>query len=1142
MTYPIYNFTPAAAQQQLQNDGLDTLGLTTVALSPHWDTIGVNSYNEPTRTLQTPGQLRAPFRGILQGAFAPANSVLQNALLKTDTSFDVFFNMGNLFPNPIGSGGGVVLTLANSDGSKREFVLLTGRNGPNANGDTFKVDRGYDGSAIQDFDAGDSVSLRLGRNNTPFEFSDANGLPLQMTCAIYRFHPQAVLRLARLMAARYENNSPALIRPVPHAMVIHNAGFYRSDQFFEADDPLPLVGSTNLVFSFHDGRGLIIDPVYVAALFADLLAAFPLLQPASVMGGVGDPGGINTILNLPNATGKGTLFHFVNPHGGTFQPPGTDGPVTATNIQPAPVLVTTGFVEIPPGQVATVSAIGPNGTLRWGWATNGTMTAVNLTPPALPPNVNLVREFFRVCVTDINWALLGNRTNGNVLGVQKDDGRLLQEFPNEAASFLPEVRDQVTIDYLVDGLDTLAEITRVLQRPNQTELAVSMLWDGTVITPPVLGPPAHWPAFPPPNMGAIPPGVPAQIPFPLPAGAVTAAFSTQNAQDVVVTLTGVAPFDSHVRIYPQRFVEIEAIGPEPSFVRGDGGANITAGAAVFVLLPNPFDLEADEPPLDPAELTLDIVITPRMGNRRMFAAVNVTVTGAVAPVNPFVGPPVPPTVAMFQGIAPSPLFGVPVPIPTPPPPNTATFGDLLMSFVADSMPRQASRLPTQARFETMVAGGVPNPNIQTLVWDAVVSGARFAQESRSAAHDLGNPGNPAGPDIHAPGVRVTGALAYDVAYAAMRRAEPMIPWPGFNQNFPGWIFTTMGDNFNAPSDAANVNNTSTGVLLRTIARACENSLLSEKNIPSDTGLDPETWINQALNAANIPVTFNNQIQIQNGPRIRKEVRREFFISKHGLRDSQWSLLRAISEARELVYIESPQFARTARPHLNSPQAYPQDYEVDLVQTLASRLQLFANLKVIICTPRLSDFTPKYKSWAHQHYAVRTEAVGNLLAVAKDRVAVFHPVGFPGRPAFIRTTSVIVDDVWALVGATHFRRRGMTFDGSVAVASFDRQMENGYSKKVRAYRQALMAAKLRVPAPLAGQAPSGDWVRLGRPKAAFALIQDMLAQGGLGRIQPLWPGPFENVLAVQPETSDPDGSTSNDYSLFLIDGILNEAGG
>ncbi|HKQ04764.1 MAG TPA: hypothetical protein VJ464_06500 [Blastocatellia bacterium] len=1132
--FPIYNFTPAAAQQQLQNDGLDALGLTTVALSPHWATANITANGQAPLTLKSPaqpGQLRAPFRGILQGAFAPANSFLQNALAKGDTAFNVLSNMGQVFPAPAG-GGGVVLAISNSDGSKREFVLLTARNN-----DTFTVTRGYNGSAAQDFDAGDLVSLVLGRNNTSVKFSDANGQPLQMTCAIFRFHPQAALRLARLMAVRYENNTTALIRPVPHAMVIHNAGFYLTDQIFEADAPLPSLGNFDFSsqdISFHDERGLIIDPVYVAALFADLLAAFPALQPAGVTGGVGDVGGINSVLGL----GNGTLYHFINPHGGPFQP--ANAMATAIGNQPATGVPATGLVQVPQGQVATIKAANPNGPLRWGWATNGVMTANDLIPPALPGNVNLPRQFFRICAVDINRAVLGNRTDGTVLGVQKDDGRLSQEFGTDAASFLPAVRDQVIIDYLVDGPDTLSEITRVLQPapPKDVMLAVSMEWDNTLITPGTAGATAHWPLFPP-AAGGGPAGAPAMVPSPLPAGAVTAALSTQDPRDIVVTLTGVAPFDSYVRIYPQMFIPIEAIGPEPSFVRGDGGANICAGAAVSVLLVNPFGLQVGQ--ATPSQLTVDIVIAPRGGGRQLFGAVNVPVNvngPAVAPpATPFVGAP--PVLALFpplQGIAPSPLFGVPVP-PNPPTPTPGTFTALLLSFVAETMPRQAPRYPTQARFETIAVSGTPGGANGTLLWDGVITGARWSPESRSAQHDLGNPGNPAGPDIHAPGVRVTGALAYDAAYVALRRAEPMIPWPGTTLNFPGWVLFSAGNNFNPPSDAANVNNTSTGAVLRTIARACETSQLSEKNIPSDDDLNQDKWLDNILKGLGFNVTVN--FPINNDARLRKEVRREFFISKHGLRDAQWSLLRAISEARELVYIESPQFARTARP---ADAANPKDYEIDLVQTLASRLQAFANLKVIICTPKLSDFMPQFKSWAHQHYEARAEAVGKLLAVARDRVAVFHPIGFPGRPVFIRTTSVIVDDVWALVGATHFRRRGMTFDGSAAVSSFDRMIENGYSKKVRDYRQALMAAKLRVPAPVGNLArPPADWIRLSRPGSAFALVQDLLAQGGLGRIESLWPGPQENVQAVDAKVSDPDGSTSADYAMLTIDGVLNEAG-
>src|SRR5271167_5211954 len=84
---------------------------------------------------------------------------------------------------------------------------------------------------------------------------------------------------------------------------------------------------------------------------------------------------------------------------------------------------------------------------------------------------------------------------------------------------------------------------------------------------------------------------------------------------------------------------------------------------------------------------------------------------------------------------------------------------------------------------------------------------------------------------------------------------------------------------------------------------------------------------------------------------------------------------------------------------------------------------------------------------------------------------FHPVGF-GCAAFIRSTVVIVDDVYSVAGTTHWRRRGLTCDGSVAIASFDRQLDSGYSQGVRTFRRQLMAAKLRVLTPAAGATPSG----------------------------------------------------------------------
>lgn len=1113
-TIPIYTLTTAAAQSNLQNDGLDTLGFTTVALSPHWSNTAIAGYDSTQLTIQLSGGLRAPFRGLLEGAFAPAFSTLSANVTDSATTLVLASGDGAKFPSPSG-GDSVLLTLSNDSGSKVETVACTGRSG-----DSLTVVRGFDGTAKQAFTTGSRVTLKLTRGNNSTQFIGADGNPINTACAIYRLHPQAILRLERLMSVRYSTPvGSAVIHPIPTCMLVRGAEHFKTDQFYEPDATLPVSGN----ISFHDNRGLIVDPIYVASLFDDLLTFLPALKPASVTGAVTDAaGGIRPIAQTTNTT----LVHCVTPHGANFQPVIPAAKLVRANSGGTALsdVPGTSFVTLAAGERIQADA-GDNNRLRFGWATNGIMSRTPLTPPTLPAGANLNRRFLRVCAVDIQWSLLGNRTNASVQGIQADDNRIPPELQ-------PEVRDLVDIDYLVDGPDTLAEGTRVLQRPSQSMvMAVSQQLDGTLPTSNTLGPNAHWPTFP---ATVVAPG--ATIPAAIPPGSIAAAFVSLPSNDVVVTLTGVVPAEAHVRIYPQQFVPIPAIAEEPSFVRGNGGANIAGAGPVSVLLPNPFSISGARP--SPATLTFDLVITPRNGPRRLFGALTVNVTNgpAAPPATIFIGTgPITPLPTMVEGVGPSPLFGVPMPTPpaVPAPSNPI---DLAISLAAEPSPRQAPRLPTQARFETMIVTGTTGPGTPaptgTLFWDAVVSGARWSAESRSAQHDQGNPGNPAGPDVHAPGVHVSGALAYDIALVAMRRVQPTIPWPTTAGVNPGWVVGSLGDNFNVPDDSANTANTGTGVVLRTIAVGCETSQLSDQT-PPPAGLTVQQMINNAASRLGLGAP-SISVSIQNEPRVQKEVRREFFISKHGLRDVQWSLLRALSEARELIYIESPQFSRTA-------YTSAQPYEVDLAATIAARLTAMPRLRVIICTPRLSDFAPNFKAFSRQHYVARNEAVSMLATAAPDRVAVFHPVGFPGRTAYIRTTSIIVDDTWSLVGTAHFRRRGMTFDGSVSIASFDRQLEDGYSKKVRDYRRALMAIKMRIPTPVPGTAAAGDWIRLRNPDSTFALVSDLLAQGGLGRIQPIWPGPSDTtIMAAQPAAADPEGSTSDQFMITLA-GALNELG-
>ena len=449
-------------------------------------------------------------------------------------------------------------------------------------------------------------------------------------------------------------------------------------------------------------------------------------------------------------------------------------------------------------------------------------------------------------------------------------------------------------------------------------------------------------------------------------------------------------------------------------------------------------------------------------------------------------------------------------------------------------------MPTMGRLESVIVSGIGNATnlSEGLDWNAVLSGARWSLGSVSADHRDGNPGNPAGPDTLAAGVRVNGSLGYDLARHAVRRAQPILPLPGGAPaaSSPGWIAMSGGDNMNppAPSGTPAPAGSSSGVLLQTVAAVCETpelSLLPDTTpLASDTPITFDNLIDAIAAALGIPSPADS-ITVANEDRLINEVRREYHLSTHGARDALWSLARAFSEAEELVYVETAGFARTAR-------ATGEAHNIDLVQLLADRLGAQPNLKVIISTPRETDFVPA--PFVRRAIMQREEAVNMLTTAAPGRVAAFHPRGFPGRHAVLPSTTVIVDDVWSMTGATHIRRRGMTFDGSAAIASFDRTIANGYSAKVQAQRQALMAEKLGVTQSDVNGLPTPEFLRLARPASAFALIADLLAQNGLGMISPLWLGPDDtSVLPQSDDVADPDGADGASLAL-LLGSLLSEA--
>ncbi|MEM7057142.1 MAG: hypothetical protein AAF557_06110 [Pseudomonadota bacterium] len=998
--------------------------------------------------------------------------------------------------------------------------------------------------------------------DTPRDVFDVSGSPLTGPVTRIRLHPQAAARLITLARGRYAQPDAPFHHPVATQMVIRDAtNMPESPNWWEPGDPLALNGPVTM----HDTRGLIVCPVAAAAMYADLLDAYPALLSLSgdapVGSAVDSDGGVETIAALDT----GTAVHIVDPHGGAFAPVGPtltrrDGDAVLETLGSAPVTLL-GQDESFRADVADEDAeaaandddapdTATGARLRWGWSNDGQLARTTLEAPVLAGGA-LARQFLRLTVVDLHWHLLGNRTTSPVMGIAGDDGLIPETYQ-------PKVRPDLPVDYLGDGISTLAACGEVIDRgatgegedplPGQMILAVSPMFDQLLQIPPAADMNGRWPVWP---AGG---NAPFAMPVVSPAGGMSAQFTAEN--DVVLTLAADSvPDGAHVRAYPRQFVEILAIDGEPSFVRGDGGAAIaTALQETELLLPDPFRVGSGDLPLSPT-LTVDLAVTPRVGPRQLFAGIQLPVAAGNAT------PPAPifdgdtsligfaaTALGFFASHAPSPVFGIPN-LTDPAPGTPATLVELLRSRVSEEVPRIGPRLPGQARFETLIVTGIPDGGANgVLAWDGVVTGARWSAETLSSRHRDGNPGNPAGPDTHAPGIRVGGDLGLDIARHAAKRAQPILP---LGPETPSWLVMQGGNNFNRPStvpaNAASAPNAGAGALLKTVAAFCETPEfgptgfdLPEGPVDAQAGYDAIlAAIGNALGLAQPP---DIEITIGNEDRLGTEIVKEIYQSRHGSRDALWALNRALGQAREFVYIESPQFARTARPEDFGGQIPA--HAIDLAEVLAQRLAEMQSLHVAICIPRAGDFVPNYGGWVRESLEARNEAVEMLRAAGPGRVAVFHPKGFPGRHAALRTTSVIVDDCWAMVGTSHFRRRGMTYDGAADVVSIPYGMRGAAGGNITAYRRETMARKLGLEPALAADRRRTEWARLSTMRGAFQVIDDLLKRDGAGMISPLWPGPTDNaVLTTNHDVADPDGADGASLvaSLGSLIGLADEDG-
>lgn len=799
-----------------------------------------------------------------------------------------------------------------------------------------------------------------------------------------------------------------------------------------------------IVLWAFDDRGLAIDPGAVAgwwdALARDRFENQFLWAPGLV--------GLDRRTVAPAQLQPVRTVHLVNPHEGRAQELETE--VTVTNLQGSgPVRRQDPFGQ--PSQLALDSPP-PGPPRRLALLPNGTyagQVTVWPTGPTFP-----VRDFVRVALVDLDRHLVGPRP-------EPDD-------PEVLAQARPQVRPNAD-PVLLDDIDAAAAAVRdTLTGGGERRFATSILS-------------ADWGAFPVAALPAV-----ADLPGSLDDPEVVALRGGGEAQgDTVAEQRVLVDFTlsptlagAWLRAWPQGFdvdtarhVRLDGGGAP---IRADGGVTLVVklppgnvgnstrmGMDVLLVTASASrtytDLRFDRPaPVAGAALAVGAASGP----------FTVCETGLVVADAAGLGSPgrVPPGATVVSRQSPAALID-PESLAAGQLTTDAALGSLTAGLAVTLTVPAFHRSPRGSAVARLAAGGaaveeVPRNGLQSVTAPGAplpgqerlevtagrvdVTDVRAALATAPAAscfherlpHQAGHPGVPASEELHGTGVLLSGPAALPVIehlrdrtarktlpdlFNAARALLPSLPDP------PGPVHWTA--------------------VLRTVSPGVEGEpglgLLAETSLfPFGQTLDKIL----AFLSGGGPLPPNVTSAIPQAQAVARALDRRIFAASRGARDTLRSLREAFSRAEHFVYVESPAI-----------DALPVGGEaVSAWQALQSRLDERKGLRVLVCFPvHLLPGSPLRL----EH--VRNALLAELTAAGGDRVEMFPVNTGPARSLRLTSTTVVVDDAYALTGTSHLWRRGMTFDSSIAVSVFDEQLERGRPQQVRAFRRRLLAGRLGI---------------------------------------------------------------------------------
>jgi hypothetical protein len=361
--------------------------------------------------------------------------------------------------------------------------------------------------------------------------------------------------------------------------------------------------------------------------------------------------------------------------------------------------------------------------------------------------------------------------------------------------------------------------------------------------------------------------------------------------------------------------------------------------------------------------------------------------------------------------------------------------------------------------------------------------------------DAGFPGSPGGEETHGTGVRLQGPAAVLAAEYVLDRTAGITGTKPISGIDDIWIRSEPALAFEASkttfSPVAATGSNPWASVLKTNAVAMEglpgaaqaaNALNAYplSTVPNQLA----TWLNNvgsSLGAGNIGTQLQNQLGTSLDTMFRALDRR-LKTGLEGAREPAFSLDAALQRAQDFVYVETTAFDN----HDHGPTTSDR---LSIFNRLKTALTSNPGLQVIICVAAQppTGFPKGYGEIRDDEIVL---AVRDLRTAAADRVAVFAPGAGAGRSVRFASTTVIIDDAYALTGTTHLSRRGLTFDSSLSVAVFDENVVDGRPREVRQFRRRLLAGRLGVPEALIPDDPAElvrairDFDRAGSFRLAF----------------------------------------------------------